>query len=741
MNEQTINQQRFAGGGTKMSALIGARDWSTSSLGPLARWPEGLRVVTSLMLETSDPAFIAWGPEFILLYNDGYAELLGPKHPAALGASLDKVWPELWREYRQFAEAAMSGQTTLRRDVPFTLERGGLDKQVYFTFSISPLRGKDGDVAGLYCTCLETTSEVLARKTLNAEAMQLRELFRQAPGFMTVLRGPDHVFEVVNDAYRRLIGGRDVLGKSVREALPEVAKQGFVQLLDRVLETGEPFNARRTPITLQNTLNEAPEHLILDFVYQPIRDWSGSVTGIFVEGSDVTETACADERVKASERFARATIDSLAEQIAVIDETGQLLEVNVAWREFAAGQGVVPNAVSEQRNYLKDCDKAAAAGDKDAREIASIIRAVTAGERDWAIWEYARDFVPDKRWFSVKISRFHDDGPVRVVVAHEEITERRKSEQRIQYLATHDELTGLPNRHLLADRAQQAIEHARRSNLGLALLFIDLDNFKYLNDAFGHWVGDSILESVAHELSRLVRAGDTVARIGGDEFVILLSDLPNLLQGATSVSRKLRERFSHPLPLKDRETTVTLSIGVSLFPADGATLDELMRKADAAMYRAKSLGRGAVQFYSAEMSASANNRAILESELRRALRLNQFELYYQPQVLTATDALVGMEALLRWPHPERGFIAPDKFIPVATAERSRDNGDAKHRRQLVSGRRRDSRRIDEKSRRSDVSRQESAQASLSTLSRARRCRQSLPQSHAQWCRSFSIIWI
>lgn len=245
------------------------------------------------------------------------------------------------------------------------------------------------------------------------------------------------------------------------------------------------------------------------------------------------------------------------------------------------------------------------------------------------------------------------------------LSRRNAHESHIEYLATHDAVTDLPNRNLLNDRIAQAIHHAGRGEMELAVIFVDLDNFKYVNDGFGHPVGDALLRIIARELSGLVRSGDTVARLGGDEFVLLVDDVENGALAAATIAGKALERFSRPFTVGTREFTITASIGISLYPADGQDAARLLLNADAAMYQAKETGRNNFQFSAPEMKNKAVERGALEAGLRRALQLRQFELHYQPLVLTATGQPVGMEALIRWRHPEEGLIAPAQFIGIA----------------------------------------------------------------------------
>ena len=246
-----------------------------------------------------------------------------------------------------------------------------------------------------------------------------------------------------------------------------------------------------------------------------------------------------------------------------------------------------------------------------------------------------------------------------------DITDRKKNEQRIEYLATHDALTDLPNRNLLNDRITQAIRHAHRAGTELGVVFIDLDHFKYVNDSYGHTVGDEVLKVIARELSKLVRQGDTVSRLGGDEFVILLPEIENCYEAGSAIAHQIVNMFQQPFSVAQLDFRLTASIGICFYPHDGQTADELLMYSDTSMYRAKEAGRNGYQFYQSEMSKRAIARATLESALRQALALNQFELHYQPQVQILGGKTIGMEALIRWRHPELGMIAPNQFIPVA----------------------------------------------------------------------------
>lgn len=250
------------------------------------------------------------------------------------------------------------------------------------------------------------------------------------------------------------------------------------------------------------------------------------------------------------------------------------------------------------------------------------------------------------------------------VVALSDVTGIRRMAQAMEHQATHDALTELPNRHLLQDRLEHAIAHAQRFGQGIAVLFIDLDNFKRVNDGLGHTAGDALLKAVAARLGTSRREEDTVARLGGDEFIVVLENLRDE-DLVASVARKILKALEAPFSIDGHEVSVRASIGVSVFPKDGADVETLLKNADTAMYRAKDNGRNNVEFYAQDMNVRAVERLVMEQNLRRALEREELELHYQPFVNTQDGRITGVEALLRWRHATLGLIAPAQFVPLA----------------------------------------------------------------------------
>ena len=364
------------------------------------------------------------------------------------------------------------------------------------------------------------------------------------------------------------------------------------------------------------------------------------------------------QRRKAEEglRLSAKVFENNSEAIMITDADHNIVSVNRAFSEIT---GYAEAEVIGKNPRLL-------ASGRQTKEFYQTFYESLDSKDQWRgeIWNKRKDGEVFPEWVTVSALRDEQGLITHFIAIYLDITERKKEEERIQYLANYDVLTGLPNRYLLNDRLEQTITAAQRHQTQMAVLFIDLDHFKNINDSLGHDVGDELLRMVSQRLRSCLRRSDTIARQGGDEFVALLEDLHSEDE-VTFIAEKMIASLLEQFTVGNYKLSITPSIGVSVYPDDGDTAVQLLRNADLAMYRAKNTGRNRFEYYKPEMNVKAVQRLHLENDLRIAVAKGQLMLHYQPKVNVLSGAVVGMEALLRWQHPELGFIPPATFIPVA----------------------------------------------------------------------------
>ncbi len=351
----------FLCGGGEMGRRVRSHDWTSSPLADPSSWPLQMATLVGVLLEAGQPMFLAWGAERTLIYNDAYAPLLGNKHPDALGRPFLDVWSEAAADLIPLFDQVFAGEPVHMDDITLQLDRGEGLAEAHFAFSYTPIRNDAGTVVGLFCPCIETTEQVAVSRQLASERERQQAMLRQMPGFVAMLHGPDHVFGYVNEAYIRIAGEREFLGQGFRNVFPELAEQGFYELLDQVYATGERFNAPALPVNLAG--EKATK--FVDFVFEPVRNDEGVVTGIFIGGYDITERVAAEHALFAAETSAAQVLDATSEAFYAVDRDGLTTLCNRAFlkmlgfedRRAVIGRalhGVIHHSHPDGTHYARD---------------------------------------------------------------------------------------------------------------------------------------------------------------------------------------------------------------------------------------------------------------------------------------------------------------------------------------------------------------------------------------------------
>ena len=388
----------------------------------------------------------------------------------------------------------------------------------------------------------------------------------------------------------------------------------------------------------------------------PYIDALGKTNGAVLTFTDITELNTVEEQLRQS----AAVFENTSDAVVITDIHAKIVDVNNAFTQMTGyGKeeviGLKPNVMRSDRH-------------DDSFYTTLWKSLLNSGNWQGEIWNRRKNGEVFPVWETISAVYNTDGEPSHYVAIFSDITHIKTSQEELAYLAHHDPLTGLPNRILAKDRIEHALNKATRNKQQVALLFLDLDNFKNINDTLGHPVGDHVLKRVGDILTELVRKEDTVSRLGGDEFIILVENVTEM-ESVSVFAQKLIESFQSPLDIDGKKMLVTLSIGISLFPRDGLDADTLLKNADSAMYLAKEEGRNGFQFYEKALTTQAEAHMVLISDLHHAQERGELLLYYQPQISLITKEIVGVEALIRWQHPEKGLLLPDNFISLAE-----DNG-------------------------------------------------------------------
>jgi len=537
----------------------------------------------------------------------------------------------------------------------------------------------------------EDITELKAERSAANERLSLQGLIDKLPDNLWV-KDVNSRFVIANQVTADRIGvasPQDLIGKTDLELLPRHIAQKFYDDEQRIVRTGQPMaDMEEIAWGIKQAISTTKV---------PLRNDRNEIFGVAGISRDITERKLADalhegqaqilEMIAMSARLGdvlehlvlliESQFKGIFGSVLLLDETGTRL------RHGAAPS--LPDSYNKAIDGVSIGPKVGSCGTAAYRREAVFVADITTDPR----WEDYKGLAAEHGlrscWSTPILShqgailgtfamyakevREPTEAEAGLIDVATHIAgiaiERKLAEDRIHFMANHDALTGLPNRTLLNDRLSQAVLYAQRYDRWVTVLFVDLDNFKFINDSLGHNAGDELLKTIAKRMVSCIRATDTVVRIGGDEFVIVLFDQPKDADVISETVRKIQSAIAEPVRLEGHDLSVTSSIGIANYPNDGVDTDALLANADAALYRAKDVGRDNFQFYTSELNAKVHEKFLLQEELRNALARSELVLHYQPQVDLRTGRIFALEALVRWRHPKLGIVPPVKFIPMA----------------------------------------------------------------------------
>ncbi|MBX3705964.1 MAG: EAL domain-containing protein [Pseudomonadales bacterium] len=566
-------------------------------------------------------------------------EILGQPARLLVGEDVDAVNFATMREALLDGRVFSGALATRRKDGTLLFEEK----------NVTPLADEDGTIIRFIATGRDVTAQLRDQAQLREQEERFRQLAENIDGVFWMFCARERRLIYASPAYER------IWRRPVRDlysargdwlAALHPADRGQVRLAARDRPIDQPFSEEYRLLHEDGTITWIHSRAF------PIRDADGRVYRLAGIAEDVTERKLQGDALARLGRI----LDQSSNDIYMIDgESGRILQANRGAR----------------RNLGFDMDSLT------ARTVYELLPLMTP-EQLGAIVQPLRDGADDLVSFETDISRADgsrfpaevrvhfaaEESPPLFVAIVQDISQRREIESRLNYMAYYDALTGLPNRRQLTGRVNQSIVEARRHGRHAALVFIDLDRFKLINDSLGHSVGDALLKVVAQRLQDTIRTGDMVARVSGDEFIVLLADVAHL-DDVARVADKLLAALAEPVAVPGRTLFVTASLGIATYPRDAGDFEGLFKHADSAMYHAKQAGRNNFQFFTEEMNRRAKRQLQLETALQSALSRREFVLHYQPQVELETGRLLGIEALLRWQHPTLGLVPPGEFIPLA----------------------------------------------------------------------------
>jgi diguanylate cyclase (GGDEF)-like protein/PAS domain S-box-containing protein len=595
------------------------------------------------LVETASDAILTVDENGRILFANRAAEkIFGYPVTAMIGEPVVMLLPECPPLTRP-VPAAPADAETADFPIPETTETPGLHvsgAEVPLDVSIGLLPRDGRNLWTLIAR--DATERKRSERQLRESEERLRTLVANAPIVLFALDRDGTVTHLEGS-------GLETLGSNPRDA---VGRSAF-ELYGRYPQAMESLRRALAGEAFQETIETG--NMIFEVEFAPRRDPQGAVAGVIGVATNVTEQRLAERAANQSERRYRMLFQGNLAGVYRTTPDGRILDCNDSFaRIFGYGSREEVLGLQAWDLYMTPEDRRSAmARLTERRSLTNFEQCLRRkdGSHVWILENANLMESPDGKTTFI-------EGTVI------DITERKRAEEQVKHLAFHDPLTGLPNRLLFNDRLRVAMVHANRYREKLAVLFLDIDRFKVINDSLGHSIGDELLRRVAERVGGCIRQEDTIARLGGDEFTVLLPGIARD-EDAGTIANKILEAVRLPFFIEHRELFITTSVGVTVYPTDGAEAEMLVRNADTAMYRAKEQGRDNYQLYAPAMNSRALERLSLEGRLRQALQNRELAVYYQPLIDLATGRIRGAEALLRWQHPEHGVIGPGKFISIA----------------------------------------------------------------------------
>ena len=606
---------------------------------------ESLRAV----VDTSPLAIFAVTAEGIVsLWNPAAEKVFGVPRVTAIGAESPLVTPENAERVLDLRRRVMSGETVYNHEIVWRRKDGA---EFEFSVAAAPMRGAQMEINGVLVTCSDITSLKETSRALDQHLRFTQELLEVFPSPIFYRRA-EGAYLGFNRAWELFFSKRreDWIGKRPQDFL-SADMAALAEIEDRnVLSTGRTFVAETVVKDGRGLERHVVRHI------SQFTDANGRPAGVIGVLTDISDFKQAAMALEASERRFKALTESAMDIVTVLDIDGVIRYQSPSVTHMLG---------YEPADMLGKCQFDLVHRDDAEKMRSDFSELLARGQMERAI-EF-RVVRSDGEWRTLEAigkNCLSVPGVGGIIVNTRDITERKNIEARIQHLAFHDALTGLPNRSLMQDRVSQAIGRAMRSPKRFAVMFIDVDNFKNINDTLGHDVGDDLLRQIATRLIGSVRTHDTIARQGGDEFIVLLDQLDGH-QGATRVAQKILDALRSAFEVGGVQQHVSASIGIALYPDDGHDPPTLLKNADTAMFHGKSLGKNTYQFFTPQMNVAVKRRAAMESNLRAAVNNGDFTLVYQPQIDLNSGEIVAFEALVRWLQEDGGTMMPGEFIPLA----------------------------------------------------------------------------